>query len=388
MGSAISSFSQSQIKKKGRAPKRNKGALRHLGLELLGIIKKVSPALIEICVSMAVLCPSFEVAANALRGFGIEINQNLLQNLTHRFGNLAMSVRVDCMTDEVWQKPGIKILVCVDGGRFRERRKKRGKLKNGQKRQGFHTDWVEPRLLTISQFDEKGKKIKTIAPIIDGTCSQNMDDLFELLKQHLLEINLDDAAEIVFSADGGQGIWPRIDRLIEALGLENAKRILDYTHAKQNLSKITEILSNSLKLSEKKTKKIFSQIKKLLWDGSINKIVDLVRKRLSGKKRALKKVLKKLNDYFGDHAKFQYKTFRDAGLPTCSGTVESAIRRIINLRVKSTGMFWKRENAERIILLRSLVLTGKLKKASRKALGVVKKMFDNNTLNDLPLEIN
>ena len=50
-------------KKRGRSPKRQKGALRHLGLELLGIIKRISPALIEICVSMAVLCPSFEVAA-------------------------------------------------------------------------------------------------------------------------------------------------------------------------------------------------------------------------------------------------------------------------------------------------------------------------------------
>ena len=64
-------------KKKGRPPKRRKGVLRHLGLELLGIIKKVSPALIYICVSMAVLCPSFEVAAKAMKGIGIDINQNL-----------------------------------------------------------------------------------------------------------------------------------------------------------------------------------------------------------------------------------------------------------------------------------------------------------------------
>jgi hypothetical protein len=167
MGSFITCFSQGEAKKKGRSPKRQKGTVRHLGLELLGIIKKVSPALIEICVSMAVLCPSFEVAANALRGFGVEMNQNLLQNLTQRFANLAMSVRVDCFADEVWQKPGIKILICVDGGRFRERRTKRGKRKKGQKRQGFHSDWVEPRLLTISQFDENGKKIKSISPIID-----------------------------------------------------------------------------------------------------------------------------------------------------------------------------------------------------------------------------
>jgi hypothetical protein len=165
----------------------------------------VTPALVEICVSMAVLCPSFEVATNALQGLGIKINQNLLQNITHRFADLAMTVRVDCHAEEVWQNPGINILVCVDRGRFRERRTKRGKRKNGQKRQGYYSDWVEPRLLSISQFDENGKKIKTINPILDGSCG-NMDNFFDLLKQHLGQINLTEASQITFCADNGPGI--------------------------------------------------------------------------------------------------------------------------------------------------------------------------------------
>jgi len=172
-------------KNRGRAPKRQKGVLRHLGLELLGIIKRISPALIEICVSMAVLCPSFEVAANALRGFGIAMNEHLLQNITMRFAGLAKSVRIECNSDDVWQKSGNRILICVDGGRIRERCPKRGKRKQGQKRQGYSTDWFEPRLLTISQFDQDGKTIKSVSPILDGSCG-SLDDFFELLKQYLL----------------------------------------------------------------------------------------------------------------------------------------------------------------------------------------------------------
>ncbi len=175
--------------KRGRSPKRQKGALRHLGLELLGIIKRISPALIEICVSMAVLCPSFEVAANALRGLGIAMNEHFLQNITMRFANLAKNVRIECNGDAVWHKPGIKILICVDGGRIRERCAKRGKRKKGQKRQGYSTDWFEPRLLTISQFDQDGKKIKSISPILDGSCG-SLDDFFELLKEYLDGRNL------------------------------------------------------------------------------------------------------------------------------------------------------------------------------------------------------
>jgi len=371
-------------KKRGRSPKRQKGALRHLGLELLGIIKRISPALIEICVSMAVLCPSFEVAANALRSLGITMNEHLLQNITLRFAGLAKNARIECNGDAAWQKPGIKILICVDGGRIRERRLKRGKRKKGQKRQGYHTDWFEPRLLTISQFDEDGKKIKSGSPILDGSCG-SLDDFFELLKEYLLWINLDEASEIIFCADGGNGIWPRIDKLISELSLSGAKRILDYTHAKQNVSIVKKIISDALKLSDKERGKLATQVRKLLWNGNINGIADLVREKLPRKRKAPKAALKKLNEYFGDHSRFQYKTFRDSGLPTGSGTVESAIRRVINLRIKGTGLFWKREHAENIIFLRSLVLTGKLKNACRKGLGVVRNMFDNNTISDLPL---
>ena len=371
-------------KKRGRSSKRQKGALRHLGLELLGIIKRISPALIEICVSMAVLCPSFEVAANALRSLGIIMNEHLLQNITLRFAGLAKNDRIECNGDAAWQKPGIKILICVDGGRIRERRLKRGKRKKGQKRQGYHTDWFEPRLLTISQFDEDGKKIKSVSPILDGSCG-SLDDFFELLKEYLLWINLDEASEIIFCADGGNGIWPRIDKLISELGLSSAKRILDYTHAKQNISIVKKIISDALKLSDKESRKLSKQIREMLWHGNIDGIADLVREKLPRKRKTPKAALKKLNEYFGDHSRFQYKTFRDNGLPTSSGTVESAIRRVINLRIKGTGLFWKREHAENIIFLRSLVLTGKLKNACRKVLGVVRNMFDNNTIGDLPL---
>jgi len=333
---------------------------------------------------MAVLCPSFEVAAQALRGFGITMNEHLLQNITHRFAKLAKSARVECHAQDVWQKPGIKILICVDGGRIRERCKKRGKRKSGLKRQGYSTEWFEPRLLSINQFDGEGKKIKSVSPILDGSCG-SLDDFFALLKSYLLSINLDEASEIVFCADGGAGIWPRTDKLISELGLSKAKQVLDYTHAKQNISIVKKTISDALKLSDKESRKLSKQIRELLWNGNINGIGDLVREKLVGKRKAPKAALKKLNDYFGYHTRFQYKTFRDNGLPTGSGTVESAIRRVINLRIKGTGLFWKKEHAENIIFLRSLVLTGKLKNACQKGLGIVRKMFDNNTLENLPL---
>ena len=55
----------------------------------------------------------------------------------------------------------------------------------------------------------------------------------------------------------------------------------------------------------------------------------------------------------------QYAAFRHLQLPTGSGCVESAIRRVINLRLKSPGIFWKRQTAEVMLFLRSALLCGR-----------------------------
>jgi hypothetical protein len=42
-------------------------------------------------------------------------------------------------------------------------------------------------------------------------------------------------------------------------------------------------------------------------------------------------------------------------LPIGSGAIESAVRRVINLRVKSNATYWLRENAETIIRFRAWI---------------------------------
>ena len=55
----------------------------------------------------------------------------------------------------------------------------------------------------------------------------------------------------------------------------------------------------------------------------------------------------------GEAGRLSYVSFRRAGLPCGSGAIESSIRRVINLRLKSNAMFWKSENAESMLQVRS-----------------------------------
>jgi hypothetical protein len=51
-----------------------------------------------------------------------------------------------------------------------------------------------------------------------------------------------------------------------------------------------------------------------------------------------------------------YATYRRRGLPSGSGAIESTIRRVINLRLKSNAMYWLEDNAEGVFALRALLL--------------------------------
>ena len=61
----------------------------------------------------------------------------------------------------------------------------------------------------------------------------------------------------------------------------------------------------------------------------------------------------------GEDGHMDYATYRRRGLPMGSGAIESAIRRVINLRLKGNSIFWEEENAEGMLQIRGLVLSGR-----------------------------
>src|SRR6516165_8322653 len=64
--------------------------------------------------------------------------------------------------------------------------------------------------------------------------------------------------------------------------------------------------------------------------------------------------------YLEAHAEaghLSYASFRKRGVARGSGAIESAIRRVINLRLKGPGLLWEEEQAEGMLALRAAVLT-------------------------------
>jgi hypothetical protein len=59
----------------------------------------------------------------------------------------------------------------------------------------------------------------------------------------------------------------------------------------------------------------------------------------------------------GEAGRLSYPTFRKLGLPLGSGAIESGIRRVINLRLKNNGMFWREKHAEAMLQVRAQIIS-------------------------------
>lgn len=355
-GRTLSISSPYFVKAKSKRKRAPNGSGSHLGLEVLGFIERTSANLASNVIQLAILCPSFEIARKVLQEQGIILDVKTVQRLCKKFGHGAMANRGEISFDsEPLDLKDITVLICMDGGRLRQRKRKRGRKPASLKRQGYHTDWVEPKLLTIQFLDQNGKLCKQIPPLYDATLG-NIENFFDLLYQYLQNLDLKNAARIVFCADGAPGLWKRIPDLMHKLNISCWYEALDYTHAKQNLHEIVEMLPRSL---AKHQKEIAEYWKDLMWYGEFNELRDTILALFHSPKKR-KQALKKFDNYFvGNQDRMQYSFFKDQHLPTGSGAVESAIRRVINLRIKGAGIFWTPEMAEAMLFLRSQFLCGR-----------------------------
>ena len=350
-------------KKRGRKKPCPNGRGCHLLLELLGFTGRCSGRFVSEVVQMALLCPSLAVAHEVLSSRGLEVDVKTLRRLCGALGDVALEARADFALDADASVAGKRVVIGIDGGRLRHREPKRGRKKKGQKRQGYHTPWREPKLFTVYLLDEQGKVDKQFRPLHDATCA-DADGVFALLVsypvsstgQALQRLDIQQAKQVILTGDGADWIWNRIAFLRQACGLSEGQvvQVVDYFHAAQHL---WDVLALRTGLREQERQQLYEQGKQLLWKGDIDALKALIEPLARGR---VGKRIRKALDYFDRHAaRMQYHAFKQAHIPQGSGAVESAIRRVINLRLKAPGTFWKPEMAEVFLFLRSQLIAGR-----------------------------
>lgn len=323
-------------------------------MTLLGVIAHHTPLAASDVAQLSTALCSLKEAVFILEQRGRSIDIKTLRSLTYHFAHKARNAQKNEATICAQQLTDKRCAVSVDGGRIRIRTPKPGK-KTAKKRRRFQADWREPKLLHIWVLDDEGKINRSLAPWIDGTM-KGADAVFMLLAYYLGAMGIRTAKQVLFIADGAPWIWNRIPDLIVKLGIDPAKvsQIVDFYHAVEHLGDVASLRKG---WNQKRRRQWVSRQTRYLWTGKNEMVVEAVRQITRGRNS---KLIKREKAYFENNLpRMLYAQARNCKLPIGSGPMESAIRRVINLRMKGNGIFWLEENAEAMIMLRSFYKAGR-----------------------------
>ena len=319
----------------------------YFGLLVLGIHERCTPCLASEISMFAGMLGSLEEARQVLTERGVDLNIKTVRRIAYRFAERARTAQHVLELDFGPGVTGRKVAISADGGRTRIRENKRGK-KTPKGRSRFRGAWREPKLFIIYVVDAEGKLDRSFMPIIDALI-QGPDAMFKLLHAYLSQLNLSEADRILFIADGAPWIWNRIPDLIKRLGLasDQVHQLIDFYHAVEHLGKVASLRKG---WSSKQRKSWVRKHRNLLLQGHVDKVISAVKAICRG--RSSKAIRTQMEYFVKNSARMAYARLRELKMPIGSGSVESAIRRVVNLRLKGPCIFWCKENAEAILLLR------------------------------------
>lgn len=351
---------------KGRG-REGSGLYPELGV--LGFQEGKSPALVREVGRLAALLPSYEAVQQELAERGQQLNIKEVHGIGQYAAQAALTYRKrELELYRAGKLPaghgqGKRFGAMIDGGRTKIRRTTRQQKGRGQsktQKRRYRTDWREPKQIIVFEMDGQGRMKKGTKPIIDGTF-QGPDEILEVLAMRLHQAGASQAEIVAFRSDGAPWIWERLEWVIQRLGLSKRQVScgLDWCHAVHHVSLALESL-----IEEADRKRVFKKLRKWLKRGAWQKVVrDLIDRMVEKGLDEKAPVWTEINylERHGEAGHLAYATFRRRKLPLGSGAIESAIRRVINLRMKGNSIFWKEDNAEGMLVLRGLVLSRRWK---------------------------
>jgi hypothetical protein len=342
----------------------------YLGLLLLGIHERCTGGFAAEVSLLAAMLGSLAEAQAVLAERGVRLDIKVLRQITYRFSQRARLTQR--LKDLGFDEPvaGRRVVISADGGRIRLKEKKRGQ-KTAKGRSRYRGAWREPKLFIIYVVDADGKIERSFMPIMDAII-RGPDALFKLLRSYLEQVGITEADQVLFVADGARWIWNRISALVHDLGLkpEQVYELIDFYHAVEHLGKVAGLRKS---WSAKQRKVWVRKHRRLLRQGQVDKVIEAVKEVCRGRNS---KGIRTERDYFVRNlSRMAYDRIRALKLPIGSGSVESAIRRVVNLRLKGPCIFWCKENAEAILLLRCYWKAGRWNQLKNQANSLVPEAY-------------
>lgn len=170
---------------------------------------------------------------------------------------------------------------------------------------------------------------------------------------------LEKAKTLVFIGDGAHWLWDKAEELFP-----EAIQILDWYHASSYIWKTAQALYPT---AEAERTAWADPLLTALWESSTVAVIAQLETLAQGntpvrvaESVAAREAARTAVTYFTFNcSRMDYKRYRNQGLQTGSGTIESACKSVIQMRLKQAGMRWKLCNARAMGKLRARLKSGR-----------------------------
>jgi hypothetical protein len=307
--------------------------LEELGCDSEGFM----PALRDMGLLAAVIEPYDSASEVVLQRFAaVNVSKEKLQALVHESGEQA----TEFTRRPLEQVPPIaetdagprQLYVGIDGGMI-------------------HVDkeWQEVKLGCVFKAEKRIVKGKDRGVLLERDFVAARGDPFAL--RRLLDpcVKRAGADERVVNVlgDGAKWIWN-----LAAEMFPERREILDWYHVEEHVGLAAKLLHDETQATDAWRDQQIS----LLWDGKVEEVIEslqiyLDKKRPSAARTGAEDLLR----YFENNRhRMDYKAYRAQGLLIGSGCVESAVKHVVQHRMKQSGMRWRSSGADAMLALRTI----------------------------------
>jgi hypothetical protein len=277
---------------------------------------------------LAGITVSFEEASRQIQQYlQVEVCANTIRQETQRIGEK------QAVKEQTW----IEHSQDLDYLQEREGQPKGPKRMYGSIDGAFvplEEEWKEAKTVSWYQVGPRyGREELHAREIAYYTSLEPAETFGSLLWGTSVHHQADRADELIFVCDGATWIWKLVTH-----HFPNAVQIVDWYHACQYLHAVAEALS----LSQSKIDNWLNEMKSLLWEGQIELIIKACRTLQSQVGHPAERLI---SYYTNNLDRMQYAHFRAKGYFIGSGTVESACKQIVSMRLKRSGARWTHHGA-------------------------------------------
>jgi len=306
---------------------------------------QVTPSLAELLALEGVSTPFQEAAKKVEKYLLIQVSDNTVRKETEAFGEIQAELEKEAIKqsqDEEW---------------LQQREREEKKVKAGRiygSVDGFMAPlkegWKEFKALAwyevteVTAYTEKkhhsskvGEQNHLQAEKITYHCDkQEASEFAELFWATGCQRQVDFYQERVFVGDGAKWIWNMVERYYP-----DATQILDWYHASQYLYRLAEAVFET---GSEAYENWLEKAKDLLWEGRIDQLLTECAS-LADDADPPEIVHTTLTFYTNNKKRMDYARFRRDGYFIGSGTIESAAKRLGELRLKEAGARWTQQGA-------------------------------------------